>query len=39
MAEFLGLFSGSLRLGSGLVLIPGLMFSGFVVCLDITVIR
>ena len=38
MAEFLGLFLCSLGLGSGLVLIPGLMSSGFVVCFGITVI-
>ena len=37
--EFSGLFSGSLRLSSGLVLIPGLMSSGFVVCFGIIVIR
>ena len=38
-AEFSGLFSGGLGLGSGLVLIPGLMSSGFVVCFGITVIQ
>ena len=38
-AEFSRLFSGSLGLGSGLVLIPGLMSSDFVVCFGITIIR
>ena len=36
---FLELFFSSPGLGLGLVLIPGLMFSGFVVCFGITVIR
>ena len=35
----MGLFSCSLRLGSGLVLIPELMSSGFMVYFGITVIR
>ena len=37
--EFSKLFSGSLGLGSGLVLIQGLMSSSFVMCFGITVIR
>ena len=37
--KFLGLFSDSLELGSGLDLIMGLMSSGYVVCFGITVIR
>ena len=32
-------FSGSLGLGSGLVLISGLMPSGFMVCFGIIVVR
>ena len=32
-------FSGSLGLSLALVLIPGLMYSGFVACFGITVIR
>ena len=36
--EFSGLFSGSLGLGSGLVLIPGPMSSSFVVYFGIIVI-
>ena len=35
----MGLVSSSLRLGSGLVLIPELMFSVFVVCFSINVIQ
>ena len=36
--KILGLFSGSLELGSGLVLIPGPMSSSFLVCFGITII-
>ena len=39
MVKFSGLFLDSLGLGSGLVLILGLMSSGFVVCFGITIIR
>ena len=35
----LGLFLGSFGLSSRLVLIPRLMFAGFVVCLAIAIIR
>ena len=37
MTEFLRLFFGSPGLCRGLVLIPGLMSSGFVVCFGITI--
>ena len=37
MTKFSGLFSGSPRLCGGLVLIPGLMSSGFMVCFGITI--
>ena len=38
-AEISGLFSGSFGLSSGLVLISGLRFSGFVVYFGIIIIR
>ena len=38
-AEISGLFSGSFGLNLGLVLIPRLMFSGFVVYFGIIIIR
>ena len=37
MTEFSGLFSGNPGLCWGLILLPGLMSSSFVVCFDITI--